>query len=309
MESIQQQLRQAMRAANANNNNSSNNNSISPLSRKTSNHTAVTYASDLSTHERKKPRCLFIEPLDHDDDSSFDDSSDSLSAATWCDESSSSVGVERLDQLSLSSGLSSDDDDEAKNDETRATIDAHLLSASRSIGGLKLSLNKQGCCAFRYDGMSVVLDVPNQGGGAFCFHTPQLLPAFAKNTEKDLASLQGQTRGGLLSTRKRGGDEGAEEVIIFSYVDNVNDISASEFLHILLNFVDTAVSLRSKLLLLASTGQEQELKRNTTDSATDSLVVKTACMSIDKSTTSDETTGATATCAPCKEKTSMTCCM
>jgi hypothetical protein len=289
MDSIQeQQPHQAMRANTANNN-STNNSNISPLSRKTSNHTAVTYASDLSTHERKKQRCLFIEPSDEEDEDT-----DSLSTATWCDESS--VGVERFEQLSLNSGSTlTDDDDETNRDETRATMDSYLVSASRHIG-LKLSLNKQGCCAFRYDGMSVVLDVPNQGG-AFCFHTPKLVPAFAKNTEKQLASLQGQTRGGLLSSKKRG--DGADEVIIFSYVDNVNDIRESEFLHILLNFVDTAASLRSKLLLM-SNSQEQEFK-STTNNATDSLVAKTAVMSIEKNISGD------AIGVPGKEKMTMTC--
>jgi hypothetical protein len=245
---------------------------------------------------------LFIEPVDDGDDSSSFEDGDTLSTATWSDESS--VGVERFEQLSLNSAVVDE-----TTDETRATIDSYLQSASRHTGGLKLSLNKNGCCTFRYDGMSVVLDVPNQGG-AFCFYTPNLVPAFAKNTEKHLASLQGQTRGGLLSTKKRGSDE--VEVVIFSYVDNVNDISESEFLHILLNFVDTAVSLRSKLLLVSI--QQQEFKNTstlstTTNNTTDSLAAKTsttkttAIISVDKRS-SNETTGTTTTttCVPGKEK-------
>jgi hypothetical protein len=223
-------------------------NCLSPLSRKADNQTVVSYTSDFSTQERKKPRCLFIEPLNNDEDDSSFEEGDTLSTSTaWSDESY--VGAERFEQLSLNSAAAADE----AADETLVMIDSYLQSASRHIGGLKLSLNKHGCFAFRYDGMFVVLDVPNQGG-SFCFYTPSLVPAFVKNTEKHMASLQGQTRGGLLSSKNCGSD--GVEVILFSYVDNVNEICEREFLHILMNFVDTAVSLRSKLLSVAFQQQE-----------------------------------------------------
>jgi hypothetical protein len=57
----------------------------------------------------------------------------------------------------------------------------------------------------------------------------------------------GYARNGLLSSKLH--DDGSEEVI-FSYFDAVHELSAQSFLNIIINFVETAAILRSKLQLL-----------------------------------------------------------
>jgi hypothetical protein len=65
----------------------------------------------------------------------------------------------------------------------------------------------------------------------------------------------GYTRNGLLSSKKH--EDGSEEVI-FSYVDVVNELSAQSFLYIIINFVETAAILRSKLQLLMTLKEHQQ---------------------------------------------------
>lgn len=169
-------------------------------------------------------------------------------------------------------------------------IESFLQFASRQLGGLNLSLNDHGCCAFRYDGITIVSDVPDERR-AFCFYTRNLVAEAANPTQEQLLYLNsngkwaiaaillasyflhqgpeltvlfvvlslftttGYARNGLLSTKKH--DDGSEEVI-FSYVDVVDELSAQSFLYIIINFVETAASLRSKLLLLMTLKQGQQ---------------------------------------------------
>jgi hypothetical protein len=67
-------------------------------------------------------------------------------------------------------------------------IENFLQFASRQLGGLNLSLNDQGCCAFRYDGITIVLDVPTQTG-AFCLYTRSLVPDVANPTLNQILFL------------------------------------------------------------------------------------------------------------------------
>jgi hypothetical protein len=129
----------------------------------------------------------------------------------------------------------------------RAKIDCYLQSTSRKMGGLHLRLNSQGCCAFRYDNITFVLDVPEKVG-VFCLYTRELVSQLTETTKDrilELNFLQGDTRGGCLSAKKH--EDGKAEVL-FSYTDRVSEVSAQDFCNILLNFVETAVSLRSKLV-------------------------------------------------------------
>jgi Tir chaperone protein (CesT) family len=96
-----------------------------------------------------------------------------------------------------------------------------------------------------------VLDVPEQIG-VFCLYTKDLLPDANSLDEEhqlyrramELNFLQGDTRGGCLSVRSHSG----HKEIMFSYTDRVPEVSARDFSNILLNFVETAVTLREKLL-------------------------------------------------------------
>lgn len=149
----------------------------------------------------------------------------------------------------------------------RAKIDCFLQHTCRELGGLQLRLNEDGCCAFRYESITVVLDVPATVG-VFCLYTKHLVDLDKHDNDNGhngtsaatvdprhrndllcrralaLNFLQGDTRGGCLSIRsKETGDE-----IMFSYTDRVPEVSARDFSNILLNFVETSVVLREKLL-------------------------------------------------------------
>jgi hypothetical protein len=144
----------------------------------------------------------------------------------------------------------------------RAKIDCFLQHTCRELGGLQLRLNEDGCCAFRYESITVVLDVP-ASVGVFCLYTKHLVDLDKHDNGTSVAAadpsrrndllcrralalnfLQGDTRGGCLSIRsKEAGDE-----IMFSYTDRVPEVSARDFSNILLNFVETSVVLREKLL-------------------------------------------------------------
>jgi hypothetical protein len=59
-----------------------------------------------------------------------------------------------------------------------------------------------------------------------------------------LVCPSGDTRGGCLSV-KRNNDGQAE--VMFSYTDRVTEINARDFVHIIMNFAETAVVVRKKL--------------------------------------------------------------
>jgi hypothetical protein len=56
----------------------------------------------------------------------------------------------------------------------RSKIDCFLQNTSKEIGGIELSLNSEGCCALRYDSITIVLDVP-ENVGVFCLYTKDLI--------------------------------------------------------------------------------------------------------------------------------------
>lgn len=133
----------------------------------------------------------------------------------------------------------------------RAKIDCFLKNTSKEIGDIELKLNADGCCAFRYDTITIVLDVPDHVG-VLCLYTKDLIHGVS-DCDQDLLCrramelnfLQGETRGGCLSVRST--DLGRE--IMFSYTDRVAEVSARDFTNIFLNFVETSVRLREKLMM------------------------------------------------------------
>ena len=136
----------------------------------------------------------------------------------------------------------------------RAKIDGFLRHTSRDLGGLQLQLNEEGCCAFRYDTITIVLDVPAEVG-IFCLYTKGLIPLVSPSERHklyqralELNFLQGETRGGCISIRKNSTGRNSKDEIMFSYTDRVSEISGRDFSNILLNFVETAVVLRDKLI-------------------------------------------------------------
>lgn len=133
----------------------------------------------------------------------------------------------------------------------RAKIDCFLKNTSKEIGDIELKLNADGCCAFRYDTITIVLDVPDHVG-VLCLYTKDLIHGISDYDQDllcrrsmELNFLQGETRGGCLSVRST--NFGRE--IMFSYTDRVAEVSARDFTNIFLNFVETSVRLREKLML------------------------------------------------------------
>ena len=139
----------------------------------------------------------------------------------------------------------------------RAKIDSFLKNTSHNLGGLELQLNEEGCCAFQYDGITIVLDVP-ENAGILCLYTQRLVPFYPPQLKHELYKramelnfLQGDTRGGCLSIRRHvtaSSNRNKKGEIMFSYTDRVSEISAHDFSNVLLNFVETAVALRDKLV-------------------------------------------------------------
>jgi U-box domain len=81
---------------------------------------------------------------------------------------------------------------------SRQKIDCFLQFVLLQIHGLQsLSLDEYGCCAFQYNGIMIVIDVPLQTG-TFCFYTRNLVPYEPTEAMKDLLLelnfLQGKSR-------------------------------------------------------------------------------------------------------------------
>jgi hypothetical protein len=135
-------------------------------------------------------------------------------------------------------------------------IDCYLSSASerfRFPQGQCLSLNAKGSCEWTYcrldngEPLHLVVDVPPDTG-MFSISARELFPTVTpavKDRMLLLNSLQCETKGGSLSLRK---DElyGTSEVV-FSYHDRVSEVSSTDFVSVLMNFVDTCFEIRRKL--------------------------------------------------------------
>jgi len=121
----------------------------------------------------------------------------------------------------------------------RATVDGFLEEISTAVGK-QIRLNDQGICAFTYEALTIVIEVPETVGSFFIYS--QLEFDQSKRMEMlqkamELNYLQQETRGGCLSCEKSNGD------LFFSYSDRVAEINATDFRNILENFIDTAISL------------------------------------------------------------------
>jgi U-box domain len=68
---------------------------------------------------------------------------------------------------------------------SRSKIDCFLHNTSKEIGGIELSLNSDGCCAFRYDSITIVLDVP-ENVGVFCLYTKDLIQGITQASQDQI---------------------------------------------------------------------------------------------------------------------------
>lgn len=133
----------------------------------------------------------------------------------------------------------------------RAKVDSYLGHAAQELCNADLRLNEEGCCAFRHDNITIVLDVPDDVG-IFCFYTRDLIPQNIEESmrrtvhQRALESnfLQVDTRGGCLAIRKH--DSGRKE-LVFSYTDRVREVTSKDFTNILRSFIETTLTLRDRL--------------------------------------------------------------
>lgn len=127
------------------------------------------------------------------------------------------------------------------NNEYRAAIDRYLEQISRAVGK-NIRLNESGICAFAYEQLTIVVEVPEALESFFVYSQMDFDPA--KRTEMlqkamELNYLQQETRGGCLSCEKSNGGNN----LFFSYTDRVEDVDSTDFRNILENFIDTALTL------------------------------------------------------------------
>lgn len=120
------------------------------------------------------------------------------------------------------------------------------FATSQEYRHLCLKLNEDGSTSFRCQGIVVVLDVPYKVG-LFHLYTRDLIrdpTDEMKDRLLELNFLQGETRGGCLSIRRQASDHCE---VVFSYNDRVDEVSCRDLRNILLNFVETSLSLRRNL--------------------------------------------------------------
>ena len=134
----------------------------------------------------------------------------------------------------------------------RAKVDSYLGHAAQELCNTSLHLNEEGCCAFRYENITIVLDVP-ENVGIFCFYTRDLI---AQDVEDSMRSkvyqralecnfLQVETRGGCLAIRQH--DDTGRKEVVFSYTDRVREVTSKDFTNILRSFIETTLKLRDRL--------------------------------------------------------------
>lgn len=128
------------------------------------------------------------------------------------------------------------------NNEYRAAIDSFLEQISRAVGK-NIRLNDHGICAFTYEQLTIVVEVPEALGSFFIYSQMNYDPAKRLGMLQkamELNYLQQETMGGCLSCENanNGGNN-----LFFSYTDRVEDVDSTDFRNILENFIDTALTL------------------------------------------------------------------
>jgi len=134
--------------------------------------------------------------------------------------------------------------------EYRKSVDSFLAEISAAVGK-NIRLNDQGICAFTYEQLTIVIEVP-ESVGSFFIYTSLANMVQAKNAEGlmekclRLNYLQQETRGGCLSL------DPINNEVMFSYTDRINEINSTDFRNILENFIDTSLNLFGELDKIAN---------------------------------------------------------
>lgn len=140
--------------------------------------------------------------------------------------------------------------------EFRKSVDSFLAEISAAVGK-NIRLNDQGICAFTYEQLTIVIEVP-ESVGSFFIYTSLVNMNQVKNSgglmEKCLRLnyLQQETRGGCLSL------DPINNEVMFSYTDRITEINSTDFRNILENFIDTSLSLHTELEKIANESSGDE---------------------------------------------------
>lgn len=129
--------------------------------------------------------------------------------------------------------------------EYRKTVDSFLAEISAAVGK-NIRLNDQGICAFTYEQLTIVIEVPESVGSFFIYTSLSNLnqannPSGLMEKCLRLNYLQQETRGGCLSL------DPINNEVMFSYTDRVTEINSTDFRNILENFIDTSLNLFGEL--------------------------------------------------------------
>ena len=109
----------------------------------------------------------------------------------------------------------------------RETVDGYLEEISAAVGK-HIRLNDQGICAFTYEHLTIVIEVP-ESVGSFFLYTSLIsftgVPDIEGLMEKCLRLnyLQQETRGGCLSK------DPINAELMFSYTDRITEINSTDF--------------------------------------------------------------------------------
>jgi len=137
--------------------------------------------------------------------------------------------------------------------ENRKTIDSYLAEISGAVGK-NIRLNDQGICAFTYEHLTIVIEVPESVGSFFVYTSlinanqfDDAVSLYKKALQ--LNYLQQETRGGCLSI------DPVNDEIMFSYTDRIAEVNSTDFRNILENFIETALNMSKEMDKIRAEGK------------------------------------------------------
>ena len=141
--------------------------------------------------------------------------------------------------------------------ENRKTIDSYLAEISSAVGK-NIRLNDQGICAFTYEHLTIVIEVPESVGSFFVYAS--LLSSNKASDQTALFKkalqlnyLQQETRGGCISI------DPVNDEIMFSYTDRIAEVNATDFRNILENFIESSLNMYKELDKISAQGGQSEV--------------------------------------------------
>ena len=137
--------------------------------------------------------------------------------------------------------------------ENRKTIDSYLAEISGAVGK-NIRLNDQGICAFTYEHLTIVIEVPESVGSFFVYSSLISTNQFEDEVvlykkALQLNYLQQETRGGCLSI------DPVNDEVMFSYTDRIAEVNSTDFRNILENFIETSLNMHKEMDKIRAAGK------------------------------------------------------